>query len=943
MRHRLASLTSLASLLCLTQLAAAHTITVDGLDDEWLPRQPIAADLGMIVRNASGHGELVWRDASSDARTLLSNPENEADMKSFRVTGDADNVYFLVGLPDAHSTTPVQVQIAIDLGLQGAISTFLSGSETQLSVGGSANFIVRTSFANPFVANAGAQVSNKDQTVLASVPTQFGADGVELSVPWTLFGLKGPPTGRVRFHVATFRAQTAVTTVEVAGSDALDVLSDYGDPRGAVAGPGTGAELDGDNRVDDYIEAHFSPSGEVYAPLLIERFVSNGQGASARNWVALRNMTSGQLDSQQFKLGDSEMPDDGEGMSVLPLGTIAGKAEYVVATHGAEYAAFFGKTANAEIVGNSAATPDAPPFLAWADGGMTLATAGDELVLLDATNTLLDVVVYGNGSYSGITALTPTPASDVVSVRSGKLGDSDDCSKDFSQLGAQCSTSATCGSCKVCSENACVNAGAGASCADANACNGNETCDGKGACQAGTAPNCNDQDPCTSDSCHAVSGCQHASASAGTKCDDQDACTSGDSCNGAGACKGSPLDCVPPAPSCESASVSVKYTGGACAAGTCEFTKIVTKCANGCGASGLCNGDPCDGLKCEKPPSQCSYFTGICKEGNCDYDPKAVGSACDDGDPCTALDACDAKQGCAGIPVQCNTPPAPSCVEPSLSRSYKAVGVCKEGGCDYEYADQKCANGCSERTGLCESDPCGEISCDSPPGACFSEVGTCKDGVCSYAERPLLAVCDDGDACTSGDTCDGRGSCGGQADPKCEDPCAGVTCDAPPSDCYAARGSCDGGTCSYAPRALAAPCDDGDACTGADACDGAGTCAGTTLAECMLGEGGAGGADNAGGSPSTDVGGDTGKPDETPAAGAPSSPQGEGGASDGMPGGQHKGGDAADPAAESSADPGGCSCRMVGASRSAPLGSSHALWLLGLVGFARWRNRRRAA
>lgn len=900
----------------------------------------------MIVRNASGQGELVWRDATSDARTLVSNPEKEADMKSFRVTGDADNIYFFVGLPDTHSTTPVQVQIAIDLGLQGAISTFLSGSETQLSVGGSANFIVRTTFADPFVANAGAQVSSKDQTVLASVPTQFGADGVEISVPWTLFGLKGPPTGRVRFHVATFRAQSALTTVEVAGSDALDVLSDYGDPRGAVASPGTGAELDGDNRVDDYIEAHFGANGEVYAPLLIERFVSNGQGASARNWVALRNMTSGQLDSQQFKLGDSEVPDDGEGMSVLPLGKIAGQGEYVVATHGAEYAAFFGKPANAEIVGNSDTTPDAPPFLAWANGGMTLATAGDELVLLDATNTLLDVVVYGNGSYTGITALTPTPAADVVSVRSGKLGDSDDCSKDFSQLGPQCATGASCGSCKVCSQNACSNASAGASCADGNVCNGNETCDGKGACQAGVGPNCNDNDPCTSDSCHAVNGCQHASASAGTACNDQDACTAGDACNGAGACKGSPLDCVPPAPQCASASVSVKYTGGTCTNGKCEFTETKTKCANGCGTAGLCNGDPCDGLACDSPPSSCSYFTGICKEGTCDYDPKPVGAACDDEDPCTALDACDAVQGCAGIPVQCNTPPAPSCVDADTSRSYKAVGACKAGDCSYEYADQKCKAGCSPRTGLCENDPCGDVSCDSPPGACYAEVGTCNDGVCSYTERPLLAVCDDGDACTSNDTCDGRGACGGEADPKCEDPCAGVTCDTPPSDCYAARGTCDAGTCSYAPRGLAAPCDDGDACTGADACDGAGTCAGTMLAECSTGEGGAGGANGAGGSPSTDAGGDNGdggKADETPAAGAPGLPVPEGGANDGtMPGNEHSAG-AADAPSESSADPSGCSCRAVGASRPGPLETTHALWLLGLVGLVRWRSRRRAA
>lgn len=54
------------------------------------------------------------------------------------------------------------------------------------------------------------------------------------------------------------------------------------------------------------------------------------------------------------------------------------------------------------------------------------------------------------------------------------------------------------------------------------------------------------------------------------------------------------------------------------------------------------------------------------------------------------------------------------------------------------------------------------------------------------------------------------------------DPCAGVTCDAPPDDCHAATGTCQNGVCSYAATNGEA-CDDGDPCTSDDRCnDGCG-------------------------------------------------------------------------------------------------------------------------
>ena len=162
-------------------------------------------------------------------------------------------------------------------------------------------------------------------------------------------------------------------------------------------------------------------------------------------------------------------------------------------------------------------------------------------------------------------------------------------------------------------------------------------------------------------------------------------------------------------------------------------------------------------------------------------------------------------------------------------------------------------------------------ACNAPPDACHATVGTCQSGVCVY-DFVEGASCDDGNACTIQDTCH-AGTCAGTAkvcdappaavcngsslatyNPQgvcngglcvytpesvscgaagCSagacvtDPCASVTCDAPPSACFAATGTCSAstGTCAY-DYADGATCDDSNACTTSDQCN-TGVCRGT--------------------------------------------------------------------------------------------------------------------
>jgi hypothetical protein len=165
--------------------------------------------------------------------------------------------------------------------------------------------------------------------------------------------------------------------------------------------------------------------------------------------------------------------------------------------------------------------------------------------------------------------------------------------------------------------------------------------------------------------------------------------------------------------------------------------------------------------------------------------------------------------------------------------------------------------------------PTGCGPCDTPPDACHALTGSCQGSLCVYAFVEG-AGCDDGDACTVADTCTGgvcagtpktcdsppsgvclsgtqaktydhTGSCngglcvypshnvtcgaGGCSNNACQsDPCAGITCDTPPSGCYLATGSCSAGGCSYGFNDGAA-CNDNNLCTSSDQCN-SGACKG---------------------------------------------------------------------------------------------------------------------
>jgi hypothetical protein len=244
----------------------------------------------------------------------------------------------------------------------------------------------------------------------------------------------------------------------------------------------------------------------------------------------------------------------------------------------------------------------------------------------------------------------------------------------------------------------------------------------------------------------------------GLACDDGLFCTVTDVCT-AGACVGATKPC----PDATGSSSSSSGSGG----------------GGGTGGGGGAGGggptvDTCHVWACVEASKQCEIVLG------------AVGSACDDGEPCTSNEKCAADGSCGnGVPTDCSA----------------IDGECAMGEC-------KLGVGCAPKP-LSEGLPCNALN------PCATSV--CAAGKCNIVTATNTGTaCDDGLYCTKSDTCLPSGICGGP--PTCNNPtpCIVSTCDEAADKCV------------LDPKANGEPCAT-TACSAGQTCDN-GICGGGTAA-----------------------------------------------------------------------------------------------------------------
>lgn len=253
-----------------------------------------------------------------------------------------------------------------------------------------------------------------------------------------------------------------------------------------------------------------------------------------------------------------------------------------------------------------------------------------------------------------------------------------------------------------------------------------------------TAPiNCPATDnPCTINVCDAEDGCVEENLPVETPCEDGSVCTTGDECNGAGVCIGTPVD---PQIACGTSPDTCRAFGCDDMLG-CVLTEPANEgqaCSNGdpCVMTEICTEGVCGGgtaVVCPDDNNVCTNDT--CKAGTgCIY-PPSTATECDDLNNCTNNDTCT-NGACLGTILDCSIEDNP----------------CQVGFCDVTVAA-----GCStvDFTG-----PYGE-SCITPfLGVCSVGAIMCLEGALTNPPmcEPLVRPGDKVAACnnTTDDDCDG--------------------------------------------------------------------------------------------------------------------------------------------------------------------------------------------
>ncbi len=407
---------------------------------------------------------------------------------------------------------------------------------------------------------------------------------------------------------------------------------------------------------------------------------------------------------------------------------------------------------------------------------------------------------------------------------SGRCGDRGVCCAGCLTPGGGCLEGTAAGACGS-GGSACSN------CDNGQACDGAEKCDA-GRCVDGEPLECNDNDPCTIDSCDDATGCE-TEPNVNASCNDGDGCTENDLCHGDGSCAGTPITC----------NDGNDCTQDSCDQGRCAFVAAYdsSPCDDGssCTLVTTCNAGECVAAS----PSVCHDTANPCKTSSCGEDGLGTcmevnrddDTPCDDGNPCTADDSCQAGVCSGGGITDCddnNDCTSDSCDDATGCSYTNVSGECADGNlCT---VDDRCEDG------VCVGDP---VECPAANECTASGACDAGSGLCS------LLLVEDGTECGNGGECQ-TGQCVDEDEPVGSGGSAGnggtggigstVTTSAggTTGDAGAAGESGDGGTGASSNTASGGSASGG---SGADTGGAGGSAAGGNA-------NGAGGSDAAGGS-----------------------------------------------------------------------------------------------
>jgi hypothetical protein len=192
--------------------------------------------------------------------------------------------------------------------------------------------------------------------------------------------------------------------------------------------PWEGAQLTPGGRGTAWLTATPVSSPTWYpVPLLISEVLPNPEGKEPEGeWIEIYNPREYGIPLTGVKLGDEISPTGKEGLVRFPDGYYIEGGEVLVIAHSAEvFHLQYGFLPDFELSDSDTRVPDLLPYPAWGRSGVQLSNSGDEVLLVDPWDGIIDLLVYGKSPAGGFSPPVPAPKEGHTLERYPPEGDHD--------------------------------------------------------------------------------------------------------------------------------------------------------------------------------------------------------------------------------------------------------------------------------------------------------------------------------------------------------------------------------------------------------------------------------------------------------------------------------------------------------------------------------------
>lgn len=127
-------------------------------------------------------------------------------------------------------------------------------------------------------------------------------------------------------------------------------------------------------------------------------------------WIEIYSRGQTAISLNGYKIGDGERQGDREGMYIFPRNKVLEPAQViVVASRATDFFSIYGFNPDFEIFDSDQSVPDLRKYKAWAVGNINLSNSGDEVLLLNEANLVVDALSWGDSTFAFDPSISRVP------------------------------------------------------------------------------------------------------------------------------------------------------------------------------------------------------------------------------------------------------------------------------------------------------------------------------------------------------------------------------------------------------------------------------------------------------------------------------------------------------------------------------------------------------